>query len=132
MFTHLGVGLIDASSGLSRANTPAHPQMIDNQEGSRSRDDCERSGHAEHEQRVRHAASFCSMGVVGYDAMKSTIRRAVFKVRERSAFKFVIRFASPIERRPNVDGLSACFEQNRSIWARMSASLASVVTMTEV
>jgi len=80
---------------------------------------------------IAHAASVCSMGEAWF-AMKSTIRRAVFKVSDRSAFRFAIRLASPIERRPNVEGFNPCFEQNRSIWARMSASLASVVTMQSV
>jgi hypothetical protein len=31
-----------------------------------------------------------------------------------------------------VDGFSPCLPQNRSIWAKMSASLASVVTMKTV
>jgi hypothetical protein len=79
-----------------------------------------------------HAASFCSMGVASYADMKSMIRRAVFRVSDRSALRFVIRLASPIDRRPNVEGFSPCFEQNRSIWARMSASLASVVTIHAV
>jgi hypothetical protein len=49
--------LLLRTGSLSRASSPPHPKMIDDQEGSRSRNDCERSGHAEHEQSVRHAAS---------------------------------------------------------------------------